>query len=246
MIHHELTAGTGGRGVETPVRDGCKRAGGSPQAPHAPTLRPTGSAGIWPMQDFLCQQRCCQPPLFRSGKGRGMSGGHERKSNIVPLGGEQSASLDALYRQYSGWLGKILAVRFRSTPLDIDDLVQETYVRISRYEADDAERHPKALLMRIAVNLARDHMRKNVVRGGLAPVDEEELNRIAVPADQHHLLQLKQIVLDLPAIYRDVFVLSRFTGLTYEEIASHVGVSVKTVEWRMSKALAMILSRMRD
>ena len=54
------------------------------------------------------------------------------------------------------------------------------------------------------------------------------------------------MVLDLPPIYRDVFVLSRFTGLTYEEIASHVGVSVKTVEWRMSKALAMILSRFRD
>ena len=100
--------------------------------------------------------------------------------------------------------------------------------------------------MLIAVNLARDHMRKNVVRGGLAPVDEEELARLAAPADQHHLLQLKQMVLDLPPIYRDVFVLSRFTGLTYEEIASHVGVSVKTVEWRMSKALAMILSRFRD
>ena len=169
-----------------------------------------------------------------------------RKPDIIPLEGKRSSSLEALYRQHSGWLGKVLAARFRSTPLDIDDLVQDTYVRISRYEAEDAERHPKALLMRIAVNLARDHMRKNVVRGGLAPVDEEELGKLAVPADQHHLLQLKQMILDLPPIYRDVFVLSRFTGLTYEEIASHVGVSVKTVEWRMSKALAMILSRFRD
>jgi RNA polymerase sigma-70 factor (ECF subfamily) len=186
-------------------------------------------------------------PFFELERVPAMAGGErERKPNIIPLGAKRSSSLEALYRQHSGWLGKVLAARFRSTPLDIDDLVQDTYVRLSRYEAEDAERHPKALLMRIAVNLARDHMRKNVVRGGLAPVDEEELAKLPAPADQHHLLQLKQMVLDLPPIYRDVFVLSRFTGLTYEEIASHVGVSVKTVEWRMSKALAMILSRFRD
>lgn len=173
-------------------------------------------------------------------------GGHDPKRNVSPLARESASSLDRLYREYSGWLGKVLSSRFRSTAIEVDDIVQETYVRVSRYDADQAHRHPKALLLRIAVNLARDHMRRNVVRGGLAPPKDEPADSETLAADQHQILQLKQIVLDLPPIYRDVFVLSRFTGLTYEEIASHVGISVKAVEWRMSKALAMCMARMRD
>jgi RNA polymerase sigma-70 factor (ECF subfamily) len=48
-------------------------------------------------------------------------------------------------------------------------------------------------------------------------------------------LLLKQIVLTMPVAY--VFVLSRFAGLTYDEIALRLNLSVMTLEWRMSKAL---------
>jgi RNA polymerase sigma-70 factor (ECF subfamily) len=152
--------------------------------------------------------------------------------------------LDALYRRYAGWLARAMSMRLRSSPIEVDDIVQETYVRVARYGAADAARHPKALLLRIAVNLARDQMRRNVVRGGLAP--PEDVERIGIAPDQHETAQLKLAILALPPIYRDVFVLSRFTGLTYEEIASHVGISVKTVEWRMSRALQLCTARLRD
>lgn len=174
---------------------------------------------------------------------------NENDRSPEPSQPETGSSVEGLYRLYSGWLGRVLSARLRTTPVEVDDLVQETYVRVARYPSADAARHPKALLMRIAVNLARDHMRRNVVRGGLAvelEPGENPQNVVALDADQHHLLELKRIILRLPPIYRDVFVLSRFTGLTYEEIASHIGISVKTVEWRMSKALAMCAAWMRD
>jgi len=162
-------------------------------------------------------------------------------------GGAPRTALDDLYRRYAGWLGRMLSWRLRATALEVDDIVQETYIRMARYAPAEAERHPKALLLRIAVNLARDQMRRNVVRGGLAePLEAIEDGRAGVAADQHEALELKQAVLALPPIYRDVFVLSRFTGLTYEEIASHAGISVKTVEWRMSRALAMCAARLRE
>lgn len=163
-----------------------------------------------------------------------------------PLAGERVATLDRLYRRYAGWLARALALRLRTTPLEVDDIVQETWIRMARYAPADAERQPRSLLLRIAVNLARDQMRRSAVRGTPEAANDEEMPELASAADQHEMLLLKQTILALPPLYRDVFVLSRFTGLTYEEIASHVGVSVKTVEWRMSKALAMCAQRLRE
>jgi RNA polymerase sigma-70 factor (ECF subfamily) len=48
----------------------------------------------------------------------------------------------------------------------------------------------------------------------------------------------------MPPLYRDIFVLNRFGGMTYPEIARARGISVKTVEWRMSKALEHCASRL--
>ena len=174
------------------------------------------------------------------------TGGRKRKRHVNRLDAADCTSIETLYRQHSGWLARALSARFRTTAIEVDDIVQETYERVARYESSEAARNPKALLMRIAVNLARDHMRKNVVRGGLAPMEDADFETIPSPGDQHHLLQIKQSLLALPPIYRDVFVLNRFTGLTYGEIASHVGISVKAVEWRMSRALAMIMVQMQD
>jgi len=160
-------------------------------------------------------------------------------------------ALDGLYRRYSGWLGGVLRRQLGGQAEAADDLVQETYIRIARYSDAETARHPRALLKQIGVNLARDHMRRHVVRGGLSsPAEiargERLLSEQTTAADQEHALILKQVVLGLPPLYRDVFVLSRFTGLTYEEIARHLGIAVKTVEWRMSKALAICADRMRD
>jgi len=47
----------------------------------------------------------------------------------------------------------------------------------------------------------------------------------------------------LPFKTRRIFSLSRFQGLTYPEIASEMGVSVKTVEYHISKVLRRLSAR---
>jgi len=147
--------------------------------------------------------------------------------------GGAAASLELLYRQHSGWL--LRAIRQRFGRDQADDLVQETYLRATAYQGKPVE-NPRALLLRIATRAAIDSGRRAAVRPQLVGGDEHEHGSADVQAEA---LALKQIILGLPPDLRDVFVLSRFGGMTYEEIAAQCGISVKTVEWRMSKALRL-------
>lgn len=128
-----------------------------------------------------------------------------------------------------------------------EDLAQDTFLRLAEHPPPDPIRHPKALLATVATNLARDAHRRQVRQGG-AHLSLDEAYATSEPftlADQETALLLKQVILSMPELYRSVFVLSRFGGLSYEEIADRCGLSVKTVEWRMSKALAHCTQQLR-
>jgi len=127
-----------------------------------------------------------------------------------------------------------------------DDLAQEASLRA--IESGTAIRHPRAFLTRVARNIAIDEARKLKVRGGLALQIDALPDQMApwVGPDQETALLMKQVILGLPELYRDVFILSRFHGLSYQEIAAERGITVKAVEYRMSRALALCEEALRD
>ena len=146
-----------------------------------------------------------------------------------------SLSLELLYRRHFTWLMR--AVRQRFGRDQAEDLVQETYARVAASQGV-AIRNPKAFLMQVATRVAIDQERRRVVRSDLS-VPSSGVSDVADEAGQAELLLLKQVILGLPVQLRDTFLLSRFAGLTYEEIADRERVALKTVEWRMSKALKL-------
>jgi RNA polymerase sigma-70 factor (ECF subfamily) len=155
-------------------------------------------------------------------------------------------SLDTLYRRYAGWLGATLRRRF--DPQLAEDLVQEAYIRLSPYQAAGRVDRPQSLLLRIAENLAYNH-----VRG--ARRAEARLTRLAevsrghdpcTDPEQHEALLLKEVVDRLPVALRDTFMLSRHAGMSYAQISAHTGLPIKTVEARLSRALALIAESLRD
>lgn len=49
-------------------------------------------------------------------------------------------------------------------PHEIEDIVQETYVRVCQYKTQAEIREPRALMVKIARNLALDHVKRAEVR----------------------------------------------------------------------------------
>ncbi|WP_307512746.1 RNA polymerase sigma factor [Brevundimonas vesicularis] len=149
--------------------------------------------------------------------------------------------LHDLYRAYSGWLTARLRRRFGD---ETEDLVQEAWLRAAPYSRKGLIRHPKALLLKIVDNLVIDRAR----RRGPAPLtdsDQPDPNPLVDPASQIDLVLLKQIVLTMPTQLRDVFVLSRFAHLEYQEIGERLNIPVTTVQWRMTKALEYCAAQLR-
>lgn len=145
-------------------------------------------------------------------------------SDVKELKADALEGLNALYRQYARWLDGRL--RAHVDPEQAADVVQETYLRAAPYSAG-LIRHPRAFLLRIAMNVVRDESRRRKRRG-----TTETFTEAADPgeaADQVEALMMKQAVLTMPALYREVFVLSRFAGMSYPEIAAARGLSVKGV-----------------
>lgn len=154
------------------------------------------------------------------------------------LEAEAREGVNRLYRRYAVWLDRRL--RLHVGPDAAEDVVQETYIRAAPYALSEI-RHPKAFLLRIALNLVRDESRKAGRRRRDA--DRQHPAEAEAATQFDHVL-LEQIIQAMPQLYRDVFVLNRFGGMTYPEIARSLEISVKTVEWRMSRALEYCASRL--
>ncbi|WP_027137975.1 RNA polymerase sigma factor [Gaetbulibacter saemankumensis] len=63
---------------------------------------------------------------------------------------------------------------------------------------------------------------------------------------ERRLKALKEAVDELPPKCKEVFVLSKFDGLKYKEIAEKLDLSINTVENQIGKAFKTLRSKMRD
>ena len=71
-----------------------------------------------------------------------------------------------------------------------------------------------------------------------------------IPADQVALKELQQkidkSINELPEQCRAIFQMSRFEDLKYRDIAAKLGISVKTVENQMGKALRTLRTKLAE
>lgn len=155
-------------------------------------------------------------------------------------------SVLALNDLYQTQAPKLLRYFARRADLqDASDLMQESFARLADASAatDRMIEQPEAYLNRIATNLLRNRA-KTALQRSLAqhvPVEAESLagpDMIAALEARDLLNRLQSALMRLRPKTREIFLAHRVDGVSYGDIAKRMGISVKGVEWHMTKAIA--------
>lgn len=136
------------------------------------------------------------------------------------------------------------------------DLTHETYLRLIQRTSDTPPDNARALAYKIAINLAIDYQRKVNVRKRHASdqefdsVVESTPNNTAPPEHiliaQQRLDVLKKALAELPLDCRTAFTLHGTDGLTYSEIADHMGLSKSMVNRLLSRAMTHCRQKLNE
>lgn len=159
-------------------------------------------------------------------------------------------SIGELFERNRRQLARFLSRRLG--PEDASDIVQETFVRVLRAERLEAMEDPPSWLRHIALNLARDHVRKRRTEakyldfGELpesAPCDAARPDESVEASEKWRLLYAT--IEGLPPRCREVFALYLAESLTLAEIAARLGMSQNMAQKHMRLAVRRCLEALR-
>jgi RNA polymerase sigma-70 factor (ECF subfamily) len=135
---------------------------------------------------------------------------------------------------------------------DVDDVVQESYLRLWQARALQPIRSAKSFLFRIASNLALDTVR----RQRFSPIDDvtdfsglfvmdDRPDAAASAARQQEIELLVEAIDALPARCREIFILRKLQGVSQKDIAARLGLSEQTVQVQAARGLRRVAETLR-
>jgi len=143
------------------------------------------------------------------------------------------------------------AFTFTKSTESSEDIVQDLFIKIwedrrelltettIRYYLFTAVRNNSISWLRQEKKLAIVPFLSSLAAHTTVPGEEES------PVADHRQV-LEEGIATLPPKCREVFELSRFSHMTYKEIAASLGISVKTVENQLGKALKILRAFLRE
>ena len=129
-------------------------------------------------------------------------------------------------------------------PHDIDDIVQETFLRTYEKTLKHDINHPKTYLYTTARNLALNHVVKKSHLLEESTSDLEPLDVYLSSETLESQMESKEkflcfcrAVRELPPQCRRAFILKRIYGFSQKEIAAYLNISERTVEGHIAKGI---------
>jgi len=129
---------------------------------------------------------------------------------------------------------------------DVDDIMQESFLRLSQVPNPETILNPRAFLFTTASNMAVDRHRRRKTRERYCydeqDSDLENLANDPLSPDRHSeaqqaLERFTEWLDELPELHRHAFILYRIEGCPHAEIAVRLGISVSTSERYVKHAM---------
>ena len=154
-------------------------------------------------------------------------------------------AFEALFRAFTPGLVALITRYVHSRPV-AEDLVQELFLTLwQRRLTLDVKQGVRTYLYVAAKNRALAYLRHErvVVRHAALVVGRLD-EPSSSDADLLAMLDLQEAIEQLPAQCKLVFRLSRQHGMTNAEVAAFLGISIKTVEAHLTRALKVLRGRL--
>jgi len=158
-------------------------------------------------------------------------------------------AFNSLYKEYSGRLYRF-TFGYLKSEAEAEELVQDVFTILWDKRGNLKEELCfKSYLFTIAFNLIRKHFRTKAYMyeylksGAVADLDIQTSQKINYDSLYQYIARL---VNNLPGRRREIFILSRFNGLSIKEIARDLNLSHKTVENQLTDALKYMRINLRS
>ena len=170
----------------------------------------------------------------------------DEKTLIRNVKNSKKNSFQELFYQFHDQLFRFVVYRVQDPDI-AKDITQETFLRVwNKRKSLQPEKSFFSLLARISTNLCYDHFRYTEVRlRNKDRIPEYGRSHFDNPEEVVQAQAIEKIIRalvneKLPQKCRIIFILSRIEGLSNQEISINLGLSIRTVENQIYRALKIL------
>jgi RNA polymerase sigma factor (sigma-70 family) len=159
--------------------------------------------------------------------------------------------IERLYTDHHSWVYYWLRKRLNQSD-DAADLAQETFVRIVRHQKTLRFDEPRALLTTIAKRILINWYHRQSIEKAYLETIAADADRYDEITPERHLQVIEALSLidsllnKMSARQRQTFIMSQIEGLSQQEIAASLNVSVRTVMRDLTGAVSMCLMMLAE
>ena len=166
--------------------------------------------------------------------------------------GAATSRLEAVYLECYDSLRSVIG-RYLKRPEDVEDIAQETYVRVNEIQQKSRILNLRAYFFATARNLSLKHLSLHtnkmtdcIADLGLSEIYDERASLEDAYAAEEQFSVFLEAFRTLPPQCRRVLLLKKVYGLPHAEIARRLNITVSTTNQHLAKAIALCTLYMRE